>query len=110
MLFDDFESAVEADLIEAESSVSCLTVILRPTGKPNLYDVWMAGRKIVSDSPDPEFDACRYLKARGCSGRLETYRDGKPYPCMILDIDRAASLRTDSNSLGTPVFRKYRHR
>ncbi len=75
--------------------------------KSRRYSVSFEGRELVSDSFDPEFDACRALLAKGITGRLETWREGTPYPCMILDIELAAKLHTGTNKFGTPTFQKY---
>jgi hypothetical protein len=50
------------------------------------------GGRIVTDALDVEFAACRALKARGATGRMETWRPGSTYPDMLIaDIAEAAT-------------------
>jgi hypothetical protein len=58
------------------------------------YEVLLNGDVIVCGSRDPEHDAARALRARRLRGRFRAvdFRTGTPR--MILDIDKAARLRT----------------
>jgi hypothetical protein len=77
--------------------VSPIEVRLRSEWVGNVgyrYDVLLGYEIIVRRSRDPEYDAARALHARGLRGRFRTidFRTGSPR--MILDIERAAKLRT----------------
>jgi hypothetical protein len=62
------------------------------------YEVVLDGEVIVSLSRDPEPDACRELLKRGLRGNAAFWREGMPEPCLVVDIERLAKLRTkDSN-------------
>ena len=78
-----------------------IDVRLRPEWVENVgyrYDVLLDDEVIVRRSRDPEYDAARVLHARGIRGRFRTidFRTGKPR--MILDIEKAAKLRTVERS------------
>jgi hypothetical protein len=53
------------------------------------------GERIVTGSPDPEFDCCRALLARGVSGRVR-FIDGRTgrHRSTIADIEAGAQWRT----------------
>ena len=68
------------------------------------HDVLLDGDVIVRRSRDPEHDAARVLHARGLHGQFRTidFRTGRPR--MILDIEKAARLRTvERNDTGLVV-------
>jgi hypothetical protein len=54
------------------------------------YRVTYAGETLVEGRRNPIFDACRALLARGITGRLEVWRQGKRSADMQLDIERGA--------------------
>lgn len=58
------------------------------------YDVLLDGEIIVCRSRDPEHDAARVLHGRGLRGRFRTMDFRTGMPRMILDIEKAAKLRT----------------
>lgn len=64
------------------------------------YDVILDGEVIVRRSSDPEYDTARVLHARGLRGAFRTidFRAGKTR--MVLDIEKAAALRTVERDLG----------
>ena len=68
----------------------------------------LGGEVIVRRSRDPEHDAARVLHARGLRGRFRTidFRTGKPR--MILDIEKAAKLRTVERDTGGLTVVPYR--
>jgi hypothetical protein len=76
-----------------------LKVTLIPTHRSpsrQFYDAYLAGegQPIVSGAWDPESVVCRVLKARGNTGRVEFWRDDRPYPCLIIkDLVKYASTR-----------------
>ena len=72
------------------------------------YDVLLDDEVIVRRSRDPEYDAARVLHARGHRGRFRTidFRTGKPR--MILDVEKAAKLRTVERDDGPPRVMRYR--
>ena len=74
-----------------------LDVVLRSVwveGVGPRHDVLLGGEVIVHRSRDPEYEAARVLQARGHRGRFRTvdFKTGKIR--MILDIAKAARLRT----------------
>lgn len=105
------KSSQQATIIQfkpaAAAGIPTHKITLRYKPKSRHYSVRFEGAELVCDSFDPEFDACRALLDKGITGRLETWREGTPYPCMILDIERAAKLHTGTNKFGTPTFQKY---
>jgi hypothetical protein len=54
------------------------------------YRVTYAGKILAEGRPNPIFDACRALLARGITGRLEMWRRDKTSADMQLDIERGA--------------------
>ena len=73
------------------------------------HDVLLGGEVIIRRSRDPEYDAARVLHARGLGGRFRTvdFRTGRPR--MILDIEKAAKLRTiERPDKGPPTVGPYR--
>ena len=68
------------------------------------HDVLLDGKVIVRCSRDPEHDAARALHARGLRGRFRTIDFTTGQPRMILDIEKAARLRTvERNDTGLVV-------
>lgn len=87
-----------------------LKILIEPTKlgqKGQRYQVTFEDEVILEDTSNPEYDACRVLLSRGITGRLETWRRNLSYPCLILDIARAAKLTVKDNNSGTPVICKY---
>jgi hypothetical protein len=69
------------------------------------YSVIFLGKLLVERSRDPECDAARALLAKGFTGKL-TLLDGKTgKPRSIIDIEKAAVLRTEEGPRG-PRFVK----
>ncbi len=66
------------------------------------YDVIFGEETIVSQSRDPEYDAARALQDRGLSGKFRTIDFVTGMPRMILDIEKAAGLRTVERAVGGP--------
>jgi hypothetical protein len=48
--------------------------------------------EVLLEHWNPEFEASRALLGRGITGKLETWRPGRTYPALILDIEKAAKL------------------
>jgi hypothetical protein len=66
------------------------------------------GEEIVARSWDPEFAACRALKARGLAGRVEFFRAGLAHPCLIIrDLLEGAGLRTLEDDWRGPALKKW---
>ena len=91
--------------------MTAIDVRLRPEWVDNVgyrYDALLGNEVIVRRSRDPEYDAARVLHARGLRGRFRTvdFRTGKPR--MILDIEKAAKLRTVERDDGPPTVMCYR--
>ncbi len=77
--------------------MTAIDVQLRPEWVETVgdrYDVILDGEVIVHQSRDPEYEAARVLQTRGLTGKFRTvdFRNGRPR--MILDIEKAAKLRT----------------
>ena len=73
------------------------------------YRATFNGEVIVAKSSDPAFAACRALKAKGLTGRVEFYRPGVPYPGLIVhDLDKAAGLRVVETEHEGPILKKWR--
>ena len=71
-----------------------------------LYSVIFQGKLLVDRSGDPECDAARALLAQGFTGKL-TLCDGKTgIPRTIIDIEKAARLRSVETANG-PRFRRH---
>jgi len=64
------------------------------------YDVILDDEVIVRRSRDPEYDTARVLHARGLRGRFRTIDFKTGEPRMILDIEKAARLRTIERDRG----------
>lgn len=80
-------------------------VVLRPRPirigqERQTFEVLFEGQTLIEATPDPEFDACRALQARGLTGRLRTRREGSPHHAMVMSIAWGAGKRT-SEGRGT---------
>jgi hypothetical protein len=79
-----------------------IDAVLACHGQTDKFDV-VVGGEVVCTSRDPEFDTCRTLAARGMTGPIRFWREGKStWDSMIPDIERGAGMCT----LGTK-FGKY---
>lgn len=58
------------------------------------------GELIVKSSPQPEFDACRVLRARGFDGNIITYSVGCGAPRMRINIEVGADLTVEESRAG----------
>lgn len=76
-------------------------------GQKRSYQVWREGELLLAASKDPEFDACRALKALGLTGRLRTRWDGETEFAMLVSIEWGASKRTAENNAVGPVTTKW---
>ena len=61
------------------------------------YRVTYAGKILAEGRPNPIFDACRALLARGITGRLEVWRRGRTSADMQLDITWGAALAIEDS-------------
>ena len=69
-------------------------VVITPTSLGNRgrqYAVTYSG-DLLCESRTPIFAACRVLLARGITGRLEVWRQGRASADLQLDIERGANL------------------
>ena len=86
-----------------------LTARLHPVKAKNgrqVYSVIFRGKRLVEGSGDPECDAARALLVQGITGKL-TLCDGKTgIPRTIIDIEKAARLRSVETANG-PRFRRH---
>jgi hypothetical protein len=93
------------------TSVTTHRVLIQPTHRNasrQFYRATFNGEEIVAQSWDPEFAACRTLKARGLSGRVEFFRAGVPHPCLIVrDLAEGAGLRSYEDDCRGPVLKKW---
>ncbi|SDB20190.1 hypothetical protein, partial [Bauldia litoralis] len=64
------------------------------------YDVILDGEVVVRRSSDPEYDAARVLQSRCLKGTFRTIDFVTGRPRMILDIEKAAGLRTVERDRG----------
>jgi hypothetical protein len=91
--------------------VTTYRVLIHPTQRSasrQFYRATLNGEEIVTRSWDPEFAACRALKARGLTGRIEFFRAGVPHPCLIIrDLAKGAGLRTLEDDCRGPVLKKW---
>jgi hypothetical protein len=72
------------------------------------YSVIHDGKLLVDRSREPECDAARALLAQGITGKL-TMLDGKTgIPRTVVDIEKAAKLRTVDESVKGLRFKPYR--
>ena len=72
------------------------------------YKATLNGEEIVAKSSDPEFAACRAMKAMGLSGRVEFYGPDGKYPGLIVhDLIKEAGLRVIECDDG-PVHKEWR--
>ena len=87
-------------------------VLIQPTyrnASRQFYRATYNGDEIVTRSWDPEFAACRALKARGLSGRVEFFREGIPHPCLVVrDLVEGAGLCTYEDECRGPSLKKWR--
>ena len=60
------------------------------------YCVLHAGEVLIEDTWNPEFDAARALVAKGITGKVEVWRDGKVV--SVMDVERAAELTIVENA------------
>ncbi len=80
--------------------------IRRKTNRGTIYSVIYHGHTLISETYNPELDACRALLRKGLTGKVTAYRSGSA--AMVLDIMKAALLDVRENRYGTPVFVRYR--
>jgi hypothetical protein len=67
------------------------------------------GERIVTDALDVEFAACRALKARGVTGRMETWWIGSSAAAVVIqDINEAAELTVREDATHPPSLARYR--
>ena len=72
-----------------------------------VYSVIYEGQLLVERSRDPECDAARALVPKGITGEL-TLLDGKSgRPRTIINIEKAAKLRTAEPNRGVVHFQKW---
>src|SRR5262249_44646742 len=93
------------------TSVNTYRVTIEPTlrtASRQFYRATYNGQEIVARSWDPEFDACRALKARGLSGRVEFFWEGVLHPCLIVrNLARGARLHAYEDEIHTPALRRW---
>jgi len=72
------------------------------------YRVTYAGSILIESCRVPALDACRALLALGIAGKLETWRTGKAWPDMQLDIEAGAKLTVIETDKEGPRFALWR--
>lgn len=65
-----------------------------------IYHVSFEGAMIVTRSRDPEFDACRALKALGLTGKLQIIDANTGQHRLTVDIAKGAKLAAREDSRG----------
>ena len=73
------------------------------------YNVTFAGEIIVERSRDPETDLARAMLARGHKGRVTLLDGATGKPRTIINIEKAAKVRTVGDRVHTPVSDALRH-
>ena len=79
-----------------------------PTAAHLRYRVTHLGQVLIASTRDPEYDACRALLALGIAGTMTTFNRGSPTPCMRIDIERGAQMRTNEGTKAGPRLAKWR--
>jgi hypothetical protein len=91
--------------------VTAHRVLIEPTHRSRsrqFYRATLDGEELVARSWSPMFAACRALKARGLSGRVEFFRAGVPHPCAIVrDLVQGAELRIHDDECQGPILKKW---
>ena len=78
-----------------------------PTAAVIRYRVWHDDAVLIETCRDPEFDACRALLAQGKTGRMTTFRRGGSTPCMLIDVERGAGVRTAEGAKSGPRLARW---
>ena len=85
-----------------------MTAKAKPTPKHwYAYDVTYNGEMIVTDSRDPEPEAARALLAKGITGKLTILDAITGEPRTIIDIEKAAKLRTDDTRMRFATWKPF---
>ena len=86
-------------------------VTIEPTQRSasrQFYRATYNGDEITKRSWDPEFAACRALKARGLTGRVDFFWAGHSHPYLIVrDLVRGAALLALEDECRGPVLKKW---
>jgi len=94
-----------------DTHVTTHHVLIEPTHRSpsrQFYRATFNGEEIVARSWDPEFAACRALKARGLTGRVEFFRVDVLHPYLVVrDLAEGAGLRAYEDEAHTPTLRKW---
>jgi hypothetical protein len=77
-------------------------------GKKGRIHVIFNGKRLLTNSRDPEFEACRALRDQGVTGKLVARWEGSAHDAMTLDIERGAGLTTEEGPQVGPHIRKWR--
>lgn len=78
------------------------------TSRGQGYSVSFNGETIVTNTRNPEFDACRHLVAQGYQGRMEMWDNERSYPRMVFhDIEKAARLTVSETERHGPRIVRY---
>lgn len=93
------------------SATSTTKIIICPTcldKRGQNYLVSIEGQTLIAKTRNPTADACRRLVALGRSGRLEVWREGRIFPCLVIaDIGKAAGMTVAENTAHGPRFAPY---
>lgn len=72
------------------------------------YRVLHDGAVLIESTWNPEYEAARALVAKGVTGQCEVWRNERPYPCGVMDIERAARLTVIETRKDGPRLAKWR--
>ena len=61
------------------------------------------GEKILTRVVEPLFAACRVLKERELTGTVEMWDRERPFPRMVMRIERGAGLAVDDGEQGPKI-------
>ena len=87
-------------------------VLIEPTHRNanrQFYKATLDDEVSVAQSWSPEFAACRAMKKRGLTGRVEFFWAGVPYPGLIVrDLGQGANLCVIEEDRRGPALKEWR--
>jgi hypothetical protein len=102
----------DGEALFPSSQATSIKIIIRPVSigsRGQNYSVSLDRAAIISSSRNPTADACRYLAARGRTGRLEVWDDTRSHPRLVIpDIGKAATLTVSESDRHGPRFIAYK--
>src|SRR5262249_14893688 len=87
-------------------------VLFEPTHRNasrQFYRATLEGEVIVTQSWSPELAACRVMKDRGLTGRVEFFWAGVPHPGLVVrDLGQGAKVRVIEEDRRGPALKEWR--